>query len=331
MSPLTFVCCVESGYLESQTVRLVQSLRKFGGRFANIPVIAVTPRFGAPLSKSTQSLFANCNVKHVRTPSAREYSWFNFFNKPLALVAAEQYVETESVCFLDSDLLVVRDPYELELAATEDLAAFPVECKEMGTAGPGDPFEEFWRASCKVVGLRLEALPWITTAETRERVRLYFNGGIFVYRRDSGFAGEYLRICKSLLDSGISTRNKGYSLGFKEMVSVGFAAMTLGLRWRPLSYSHNFVMASFTHEQWYSLQALKEARIVHYHDAMWPSFWPVFLGCMRDAHPDVASWLSSLGPMRNESPLAFRVLTRFLRSMRTREAARYSAHCRDFY
>jgi hypothetical protein len=324
---ISFVCCVESGALESYTVRLVESLRKFGGRYANAPLIAVTPRFGPPLSKATRDLFHSYDVKHIRPAPSHQYGWFKFFNKPLALVSAEEHIRTESVGFLDSDLLIVNEPERLTLASTEDFLAFPVECKEMGTAGPGDPYEEFWRASCKVAGIELEALPWITTAQTQERVRLYFNSGLFVYRRGSGLAKEYLRLCRALLDSKIGTNAQGYGLGIKEMISIGFAVITLGLKWRPLPYSYNYVMSSATHEHWYSLESLKNARIVHYHDAMWLPFWNTFLSCMHDAHPEISYWLSSLGPMNNDAPLQFRLLSRYLRAMRERRANRYLASC----
>lgn len=41
---MTVVACVESGVLEPLTIRMVDSLRRFGGRFANTEVVAVTPR-----------------------------------------------------------------------------------------------------------------------------------------------------------------------------------------------------------------------------------------------------------------------------------------------
>jgi hypothetical protein len=321
---ITFVCCVESGPLESQTVRMVESLRLFGGRFATASIIAVTPRPGPGISHATRAVFRRHEVEHVRLPGSSKYSWFNFFNKPLALVAAEARARTEFIGFLDSDLLIVREPELLEPQVHEDLTAFPVEIKEMGTTGPGDPYEEFWRASCQVVGVELETLPWITTAQSQERVRLYFNSGIFAYRRSTGFGQEYLRLCRALLDSGIGTHAPGYGLGFKEQASVGFAAATLGLRWRALPYSHNYPLSSVTP---YDSALLADARVVHYHDAMWLPFWPTFLHCIQEAHPHVATWLAALGPMKNSAPLHSRILAKFLRAARSRQADRYRAAC----
>src|SRR5580700_3984300 len=85
----TFVCCVESGGLESQTIRMVRSLRQHGGRVADAPIIAVTPRFGPPLSKNTTQVFNRLNVTHIRRAGNNPHPWFKFLNKPLALIAAE--------------------------------------------------------------------------------------------------------------------------------------------------------------------------------------------------------------------------------------------------
>lgn len=324
---ITFACCVESGWLEAQTVRLVESLRKFGGRFASLPIIAVTPRLGPPLSATTRATFQACNVQYVRRNTTDRYTWFNFLNKPLALLYAEPLIHTECVCWLDSDLLIVREPEQLELSQTEDFLAFPSQIKEMGTTGPGDPYESFWQACSDVVGIKLDDLPWVITAETDERIRLYFNSGLFVYRHHSGFAAEYLRLTRALLDSRVTTRAPGYGLGFKEMVSVGFAVTALALRWRALPYSYNYSMSSLDHQERYRLEALQEARVVHWHDSMWPPFWSTFLTCMREAHPAVATWLASLGYMRVNTPLHFRLYSRWLRALRSRQAERYSASC----
>lgn len=309
---------------------MVESLRKFGGRFANAPLFAVTPRFGPPLARSTSALFERYGVRHLRPSQPQPYTWFNYYNKPLALIYAQEHISTSAVGFLDSDVIIVGEPDRLELPPDLDLLAFPVEIKEMGTTGPGDPYEEFWRECCRIIGIDLDALPWIETAQTKHRLRMYFNSGVFVYRRDCGLAQEYLRLCRLLMDSGVGTHAPNYGLGFKEQASIAFAVMTLGLRWRQLPYSHNYPMSSGIHEQFYSLELLRDARIVHYHDAMWPQFWPTFLGCMQQAHPAVAQWLQQLGPMRNQSPLTARLIARYLRSRRRRREQQYRAASRIF-
>lgn len=326
-SRLTFVCCVESGSLENQTVRMVRSLRQHGGRFADAAVVAVTPRFGPPLSKSTREAFDRFEVTHFRHIIKNDYPWFRFLNKPMALLAAEEHIRSEAIAFLDSDLLIVDEPEQLDLRPFEDFLGFPVECKEMGTIGPGDPYEPIWREFCRIVGINIDDLPWITTAETNQRVRLYFNGGIFVYRQSTGFAKSYLDTCLKLLDSRIGTRAPDYAEGLKEMSAIGFTIVKLGLKWQPLPYSHDYVMMSKTHSSWYKEELLREARIVHYHDSMWPYFFPVFIRCLHDTHPEVAQWVTSLGPMRNEAPPQWRFVSKMLMKMRARAENTYRRRC----
>jgi hypothetical protein len=327
-SDITFVCCVESGSLEPQTIRMVESVRRYGGKFATAPVIAVTPRFGPPLSKATLQSFDNLGVTHLRPQIQTHYPWFKFLNKPLALVAADELITSEAVGWLDSDLLVLDEPEKLALLPSEDFLGFPVESKEMGTTGSGDPYEPLWQEFCRIVGIDIEDLPWTMTAETDQRVRLYFNGGIFVYRRSTGFAQTYLEICLQLLDSQIGTKAEEYNVGIKEMSAIGFAVIKMGLVWRSLPYSHDYVMLSRTHQYWYKEELLKQAKIVHYHDSMWLKFWPVFLECLHKTHPEVEKWLATLGPLTNQAPWQWRLIAKMLKSLRVRAETTYNQNCR---
>ncbi len=302
---------------------MVRSLRQYGGGFANAPVVAVNPRFGAPLSKKTLQIFEELNVAYVHRPQKTKYPWFKFLNKPLALAIAEEVVTTPVVGFLDSDLLIVGEPSAFELAPNEDFLGFPVECKEMGTTGPGDPYEPLWQEFGRRIGVDIDQLPWVTTAETNERVRMYFNGGVLVYRRATGFSKSYLETTLRLLDSHVNTNAAGFGEGIKEMSAIGFSVAKLALRWRALPYSHNYNFSSATHDSWYREDRLREARIVHYHDSLWPPFFPTFMDCLAKTHPEVKAWISSLGPMHNEAPMSRRIFTRLLEQARTRSRIAY--------
>jgi|SRR5215469_5971346 len=306
---------------------MVRSLRKYGGRFASSPVVAVTPRFGPPLSKRTLRAFNDLDVLYVRRPIKTKYSWFKFLNKPLALAIAEEFINSEAIGFLDSDLLFVNEPERLRLLPSEDFLGFPVECKEMGSTGPGDPYEPFWLELCRIIKIDIRDLPWVVTAENNERVRLYFNGGIFVYRYSSNFSKSYLNFCLEFLDSSVSLKEEGYSEGIKEMSAIGFAVIKLGLKWRALPYSHDYVMMSRTHSSWYKEELLRTAKIVHYHDSMWPPFFPTFRDCLLRTHPEVGHWLAALGPMRNTAPAQWRLVNKVLAAFRARQETAYRRRC----
>lgn len=326
-SKISFVCCVESGSLEAQTVRLVESLRRWGGWCANAPIFAVTPRWGPPLSRETMQVFDHFGVEYLRHHTQNPYRWFKFLNKPLALSLAESYSQSEAICWLDSDLLFLGEPDQLFLQEGEDFLGCASD-KEMGTFGAGDPFEPLWQASCKVLGIEIDEIPWIRTENKGELIRLYWNGGIFVYRRSTDFAKEYLRICTALLEARVGLAHSGYTIGFNEMSAIGFAVVTLGLAWRALPFSHDYIMGSLTHAEEYREEQLRAAKIIHYHDAMWFWFWDEFMDCMQKTHPEIAAWLNSLGPMQNTAPVQWRLLGKGLKQLRANQENSYQKSCR---
>ena len=323
---VSFVCCVESGWLEAQTVRLVESMRRHGGRYAQAPIFAVTPRFGPPLSRQMHAFFERHNVRYIRKAFATtRYSWFKFINKPLAVVAAEEQADTDVVCWLYGDLLILSEPSGLELDDV-DFAASASD-KEMGSTGPGDPFENLWGALCKTVGVGLDELPWVTTELDQFRIRAYWNGGFFAYRRATRFGHHYLSMCEKLLDARVGSGASGYSPGINEMSAIAFAMVKQGLRYRALPFPYNYPLGVRTPPAWYSPERFAQVKILHYHDSMWPKFWPTLIERLRAVHPHVAEWVAPLGPMENHAPLPYRLLDRGLRKLRTRQEKVYKASC----
>ncbi len=324
---ISFVCCVESGVLEGLTVRMIESLRRWGGAFADAPVFAVTPRLGPGLSGATLQGFKRLGVRYLNQPFKTPYSWFSFYNKPLSLVAAEAVADTETIAWLDSDVLIVGEPEALRLEKGVDFAACASE-KEMGTSGDGDAFEPLWRANCDALGIDIESLPWVVSEPDGLRIRLYWNGGIFVYRRSTDFGRAYLNTCTELMEARNRLSAPDYSIGINEMSAIGLSMHRMGLKWRTLPYSHNHSVNWRSHSRLYREDEFRAARVIHHHDSMLPGFWNVFLECMQSTQPQVAAWLSGLGPLRNEASYGDRLWGRALRTFRSRKKRFYIESCR---
>jgi hypothetical protein len=324
-SQITFVCCVESGSLETQTTRMIESLRRWGGKFANAPIFAVTPRFGPPISDQTRQIFDKFKVEYLHFQEKSKYSWNKFLNKPYAIRAVEKLVTSECIGWLDSDLLFVDEPEQLTIQEGESFLACASD-KNIGTTGPQDSCEGYWQEICQCMGIDIEQLPWIKTEQEGVSIRLYWNSGVFVYRRSSSFGEHYLQACLQLCDSNIASHESGFF--FNDQIALGLTMVKMGIPWRALPYSHNYSMGSKTYKHWYSEEKLRAAKIVHYHDAMWPWFWDTFIECLSKTHPTVADWLISIGPMKNEAPVQWRAMKKLLDFTRSRQEQAYARTCK---
>jgi hypothetical protein len=320
---ICFVACVESGPLEAQTVRLAESIRRFGGALSRGEILAITPRFGPPLSRETRRRFAELGVRHERLRSHPKYAWYHYLNTPIALAAAEELTEADIVCWTDSDLLFLSEPTELLLDDDIDFIAGSTDNGVVGTTGPGSPHEADWRRLCEIVGIDVDGLPWVTTHLERERIRLYFQAGLFAYRRGIGFSEFYLDMCTRALDQRFGFADSGEN--YTDQVCLGLAVHKMGLRWRQLDPTHNFPMASFLPHADLP-EELAAARVLHYHDAMSPEFWPTCLERLGKGHPEVVAWLAGRAPLGDPAPAPARLLREGLRATRGVSRRRYRRH-----
>lgn len=322
---VTVVCCVEAGPLETTTLLMVESLRRWGGRFASIPVIAVTPRFGPPLKGSTRKRFEELQVRYIRRSAAKKYGWYNFLNKPLSLVVAEEFATTDTIVWLDADVFVTGAPEAFDLDAGTDFAGCPSD-RNLGSLGPGDRYEPYWERMCQIHGVALEQLPWVTTCREGARIRLYFNGGVLAYRKASGYAPAYLEGCIRALDARVRSKDSG--LFFAEQVSAGIIAAKQNLRIGMLPESCNYAVGSKC--EGIDPTLFSQANVLHYHDSLWPHFFPQFVEMCRLGKPELYNWLNPLGSLSNTSPPLSRTLGKVLKTFRTRQSDAFEARCESF-
>lgn len=322
---ITFVTCAESGSLEGPPCRLAASLRQWGGRFANCDLYAVTPRFGSPLSARTKREFARYGVKPLRFHRHDGYEWNPYVNKLAAVKAVEDIATTEAVAWLDADLFIVGEPDELELQPHEDFLASPSDLAGT-TSGPGDPWEAYWQEAGKLLNVNIDTLPWVNTHREGKRIRYSVNGGLFVYRRSTKFGTHYHDFCRRWLDAKFGSIHT--KVFFHDQQALSMVAHQQNLRIRHLNHSHNYEMSSDIHVEWFRPEKLINAKIIHYHNCMWPAFWPTFLAEMQRYQPAAAAWLAEQGPLKNEAKPWWRLFNKWLQKRRKRTEARYLSECR---
>jgi hypothetical protein len=290
---MTVVACVESGMLEPLTIRMVDSLRRFGGRFAHVDVVAVTPRITPPLSRGTRRRMEELGIRHVRLHPKNPYAWHHYTNKAEAIAAVEQEVNSEAIAWVDSDILFLKEPNYLELPPDTDFLASASDTGMVGSTGDGDPHDLFWRRSAALIGKRIEELPWLETGDGH-RIRFYWNAGLYVYRRSTNFGREFLSDLRHFLDRRVGRTH--LQVHAMDQVVLGLTVIRLAMRWKALADSSNFPVCSFLPGN-YDASRVRDVSVLHFHDSMDPERWDKLLQTIEPAHPEIYGWLKPQGPV----------------------------------
>lgn len=304
----TFLYCAESGYFEAQTVLAIECLRKFGGKFSDCPVLVVTPRIGPTLTRPTLDRLKDLGAMYVRETIPNPYPWFHFMNKAITATIAEQKVDTEQIIWLDSDTLIVSEPNMLYLEPGYDIAISSTD-KNIGTTGPEDKNECYWRALGEYMNQDIEQFPWVKTEFDQERVRLRVHSGVFSFRKDIRLGKKWLEACTKILDSKVAYSK---SLPFPgDSVAFSFAAVGLkaSIKLIPLTYNYEMMPSS----PMYSTDRVSEAVVLHYHQTLTNSLtsqW--FLAETSKFLPDLYEWIHDRVPLNTKIGGPYRRLQRWI-------------------
>jgi hypothetical protein len=287
---LTLVCCVEHGRLETQTLLMVKSLRTFGGALSQLPLIAVVGRLGAPLGRRTVAELEALGVQlvysgHKKNPAP----WFNYANKVAAVEAANTLAKTETIAWIDSDILFAAQPDGLILSDDEDFAA---RCDPLlASVERGNPKNErYWRALCDVTSSDYDALIWIPQAGRADRI-LLFNSGVFVWRRATDFAQDYAAAFARLLDSRIAQTDGSFFAA--DQIILNGVVTSSKLRWRHMRYQDHHMVFPGLLTGAVAAPHVGQSSILHYSGSLSEPYRTVFLERLARESPRLAAWLAT--------------------------------------
>ncbi|HEY9643480.1 MAG TPA: hypothetical protein V6C57_23530 [Coleofasciculaceae cyanobacterium] len=327
-SCVTFVYGVESGILESQTLLAVECLRKFAGRYANSPVLAIIPRIGLPLTRQTLRRFEELGVTCIQRNIRHSQAWYPYLNKALACtLAEEEYAKTDTIAFLDSDTLIIREPELLELSPGIDFAICSTD-QNVGSSGPGDKNEPYWLALCEIFSIHIDDLPWVITSLEQKPVRFRLHSGVFSFRRGTGIGRGYLESCEKMLSSRIAYSK---NLPFPgDDVALAFAIVLLKLQFKilPISYNYQIIPQSII----YKREEVAGVKILHHHKAaVYPDQCQWLMNELKITRPDIHDWLKERLPLKLRiDGLHRRLIRRLLEEIRTHQRKQVERKCQIY-
>jgi hypothetical protein len=319
-SDTTIYTCIESGRLEPEVVLMVRTLRAFGGRFANCPVLAIQPRSGPSIASSTLRELDKLQVAYIRRPVPHRFDWLGFANKPQAAVIADEAAKTKHIVWLDGDVLVIREPSALDALQhdTQEVLACVEELGPVST-GPGDRFEPFWQALAEGAGLP-QGVPFTTAGPSGKRIRLQCNSGVFRFHRGSGFAQRYLELFEKLYALRVMPKDDP-TMFLHEQIIFSIAAASWRGGFMALDAHYNF-HAEPMYEALYPPAQYERALLLHWHGALrMDDFRDTFVQRLQASLPAVAKVVQDSLPL--DAPRA--VLPRLQRALLARVRKRQEA------
>jgi hypothetical protein len=321
VSDTTFYTCIESGRLEPEVLVMVATLRAFGGRFAQCPVLAIQPRAGPPVARQTQRELERLGVQYLHRPLAHRFDWLGFTCKPLAAEMADAAATTKHIAWLDGDVFVVREPAALDARENDDIEVLGC-AEELGpvSTGPGSAFEPFWAALAQGAGLRIDDIPLVTAGPSGKPMRLHINSGVFRFGRGSGFAQRYRELYDRLLALRVVPKaDPSIFLHEQIIFSVAAASWRGGLRLLDPTYNFH---AEPMYEALYPPGGYAGAVLLHWHGSLrMDDFADTFVARLREQLPAVAAVVQPHLPLAEPPAFVARLRRAALRRWRRAQEA----------
>lgn len=237
----------------SHMLVLVESVRKFAGRFRNAPVWIYVPEGTTEKYKNIlEDISAlHADIHESATPEAAlEY---DFSRKVFAAAEAETQAETQTeiLVWLDEDTIFLKEPEDFLLPKDKSLGYRPVMHQNIGSLY-SDPPDAFWSRVYNNLSIPESVLfPMVTPADQRT-LRPYFNAGLLVVRPEHGILRKWPENFKKLYEDAVFAemcQKDVYKRIFLHQAALVGAILTTAKKEEMLEFSPDYNYPLFFHEK----------------------------------------------------------------------------------
>lgn len=318
-SSTTLVTCVEAGGLESQVLLLAESLRAFGGSWANTPFLAVKPRRGPKLKSATISEFRRLQVEFIDEPFNSKLAWWNNANKSAVMSALETQVSTPNITWLDGDMVILQPLDDVTPAEHTQFIARAGE-GYLGSDG-SDANATYWLKLCETFGLNFDDFPEIVSFPERRAIRAYWQTGIYTYKTATRLGAEHFEIIARLLGEKIGSKQAG--IYHQDQVSISLAVQKLKLNHSELTPAMNFNINPLA-KQNANLLPMRDVKILHYHNSLHKPALSWASDYIQQLPPDRVELIQKYAPISSDASLVTRLHRRLLKVARQRRVTQFA-------
>ncbi len=194
--PLTYMIMISSREEEKQASVLIKSIRKFGGKFSDEPVVIV---LSDTIRALGESLKGNA-IEIVKLDMNEILRRFPFSDKVYACAQVEKLVEgkTDWLVWLNPDALMIAPPEEIVSDKNACASLRPVHIMNIGS-GFTEPLTEYWKKIYLIAGVDSNKIWPVKSYVDSKNLKPYFNSGCMAFRPEFGILREWKKVYETML------------------------------------------------------------------------------------------------------------------------------------
>jgi len=176
----------------------IKSIRQFGGKHSNIPVIVMYDR-SANLNLNSLNL---SGVSIFAFEVSEKYRNFPYSKKVHACAAAEELFTdvVDTLVYFDTEMIAVSDFKEIDLQADFDVSCRPVMLLNSVGISSDQSLDGYWKRIFSELSVDEKKIPILKAYVDEKEILFYINCEAFVTRPELGIFRKWKRSFTNLLD-----------------------------------------------------------------------------------------------------------------------------------
>jgi hypothetical protein len=202
--PVVFASYAGDGEQLHNTLILVESVRTFGGRFADAPVWIYAPSSLLKTQEKLVKSFAPLGAEVRPSDAPREAREVPYAGKVFAAARAEAEAKGAAsiLVWMDEDTVVLKEPRDLMLVRGKSLGYRPVTHQNIGSLYSEKP-DALWRRVYERLSVPESAVFPMKTAADGKTLRPYFNAGLLAVRPERGLLKAWAEAFSALYNDPV--------------------------------------------------------------------------------------------------------------------------------
>ena len=261
MKKAEIIICTEEGYLESLSKCLVTSIREFGGKYKDIPIISYKPRKDFKISGDTKKFFEQNNVELVDLELNKEFCNYPLANKPIVCAHHESGTSADILIFLDSDVFFINEPCEFFEFEDADVILRPSDYWNIGTNNKGDKNNSYWSSLYELLDVKVQR--YTTSTVTNHTILEYYNGGHIVTLSKNLLFQQWYKNFTRVMEKCLKPRDPF----FIEQSVFSATVSQMGLKVKHFGRGYNYPLSHVTEivNPDYHVNDVDQLVSLHYH------------------------------------------------------------------